>query len=298
MIDDPRPSPVSTPPRSGSGRLLFASLLLLAGALLVGWLGWSGRLHSLRDLMQRPQAVPSQPAAALPPPAAVATVPPAEAVAGFDRRLAALETQLAQIGVAAQAASGNVSRAERLLVAFAARRAIERAMPLGDIEPQLRLRFQEAHPQAVAAILAAAANPTTQDKLAGGLEAIAPDLSGASDAGWARFRREVGSIFTVRRDGRPSPRPVDRLEHARRLLASGDYDGAADEIARLPDADKARDWIAAARRFGAAEKALDLVETAALLEPAQQLAAPVPLPSPEAAPGPSEAAQQTSPGPA
>ncbi|WP_423142991.1 hypothetical protein ACOYW6_06495 [Parablastomonas sp. CN1-191] len=271
MIDDPRPVPVHTPPASGRGRLLFAAVLLLAGALLVGWLGWSGRLHTLRDLMARPSAVPTQSAAALPPPTPAATVAPADAVAGFDRRLAALETQLAQIGVAAQAASGNVSRAERLLVAFAARRAVERGVAMGDIEPQLRLRFEESHPQAVAAVLAAAASPVTQDQLESQLDAIAPDLSGASDSGWARFRREVGTIFTIRRDGRPSPRPVDRVEHARHLLASGNYDGAADEIARLPDAARARDWIAAARRFGAAEKALDLIETAALLEPGQPL---------------------------
>jgi hypothetical protein len=114
----------------------------------------------------------------------------------------------------------------------------------------------------------------TQDKLAGALETLAPDLSGASDSGWARFRREVGTIFTVRRDGRLSPRAVDRVEHARRLLASGDYEAAANEVARLPDAGKARDWIAATRRFAAAEKGLELIETAALLESGPALAAP------------------------
>ena len=63
-------------------------------------------------------------------------------------RVADLEDRLSRINVQAQAASGNAARAEGLLIAFAARRALDRGSPLGYIDPQLRLRFGDAQPKA------------------------------------------------------------------------------------------------------------------------------------------------------
>lgn len=275
MNDQLHSPPPYVAPSRGRGRLAVAVGLLafLLGALLVGWLGWSGRLHSLRELAGGPPA-PQVTASASPPalalPVAAPTAPAmTRAEGGFDQRLAALEQRLAQLDVRAEAASGNVARAEGLLIAFAARRAVERGTALGDLEDQLRLRFGEAQPRAVEAIVTATRQPVTVDALSAQLDALTPELSGATDSGWARFRREANALFTVRRDGRPSPRPADRLEHARQLLRGGQYDAAADEIARLPDAQAASGWVEATRRYAAAERALDLVETAALLDPAQ-----------------------------
>ncbi len=280
MIDELHsPPPYVARPR-GRGRLALAVGLLafLLGALLVGWLGWSGRLHSLREFAGSPPT-PQITASASPPalaaPVAAATAPAmTRAEGGFDQRLAALEQRLAQLDLRAEAASGNVARAEGLLIAFAARRAVERGTELGDLEGQLRLRFGETQPRAVEAIVAAARQPVTVDALSAQLDALTPQLSSASDSGWARFRREAGALFTVRRDGKPSPRAADRLEHARQLLRAGQYDAAADEFARLPDAGAAAGWVEAVRRYAAAERALDLVETAALLDPAQLEHAP------------------------
>lgn len=269
MRDDFASQPVA---RSRSG-MLIATVGLIAfvlGAALVGWLGWSGKLAQMQgylDPSARP--VPAASAPALPPPGSLATVSPDVAVVGFDQRLAALEQRLARIDFEADTASGNFVRTEGLLVAFATRRAVERGDQLGELEGELRARFGTAQPQAVQTIILAARQPTSLDRLDSQLDALGPQLTGANDSGWASIRRQMAQLFTVRRDGNPSPAPRDRLAHARLLLRSGQYAAAADEVARLPGADVASDWIAAARRFGAAERALDQIERTALLDPAQ-----------------------------
>lgn len=280
-----------TRPRRGMLVATVALIAFLIGALLVGWLGWSGNLVRMQGLID-PAAIPTPVTTkpALPAPGSVATVPASIAVAGFDQRLGALEQRLARIDFEADAASGNFVRTEGLLVAFATRRAVERGDPLGELEGELRLRFGAAQPQAVQTIIAAARQPTSLDRLDSQLDALGPQLTGANDSGWSAIRRQFATLFTVRRDGQPSPRPADRLEHARLLLRSGQYAAAADEVARLPGADAAADWITAARRFGAAERALDQIERTALLAPgelgggAADGNAPMAQPSPAASP--------------
>src|SRR6187431_1746543 len=49
----------------------------------------------------------------------------------LDQRIAEMEQRLARIDVQADAAAGNAARAEGLLIAFAARRAVERGDRLG-----------------------------------------------------------------------------------------------------------------------------------------------------------------------
>ena len=181
MVDDDLyPAPVAVP-RRGQGRLMVAIGLLafVLGAVLVGWLGWSGRMSGLRDMVD-PSAPPST-AASLAAPALPTPLPAAPpltiAQGGFDQRLAALEQRLNQLDLRAEASSGNVARAEGLLIAFAARRAVERGTALGDLEGQLKLRFADAQPRAVDAIVDAGKHPVTTDTLAGQLDALAPQLS-------------------------------------------------------------------------------------------------------------------------
>jgi len=50
-----------------------------------------------------------------------------------------------------------------------------------------------------------------------------------------------------------------------RRLHSGDVDQALAETMRLPGAARAADWISRARRYVAAQRALDELESAALL---------------------------------
>ena len=264
-----------TPPRikarrSGTGRLVVLGTMLsfAAGAGLVGWLGWRDGYDFGLGLMNRDPAadvrVAGAPPVARPAPAAAAF--PADAM---DQRIAALESRLTRLDLQAQAASGNAARAEGLLIAFAARRAIERGAPLGYLEQQLRLRFGDAQPNAVDTVIAAAQSPVTVDRLVARLQALAPELSDrpAEEAGWDRVKRELAGLFVIRRSDAPSPAPESRLARARLLLEAGATEEAIDEVQRLPGASEARGWIADARRYAGAQRALDLIETTALLEP-------------------------------
>lgn len=182
-------------------------------------------------------------------------------------RIAELEARLAATATAAQGAAGNATRAEGLMVAFAARRALDRGLGLGYIEGQLRDRFGATQPQAVAAIVAAGRQPVTLEDLREGILAIAPQLrtGNTTDGWWASLRREISDLIVIRRDSVPSPRPEDRLVRARRMLDAGAVEGALAEVARLPGAEAGDRWIAAAKRWITARQALDTIESAAVL---------------------------------
>jgi hypothetical protein len=192
----------------------------------------------------------------------------AEQQGGIDQRLAAAEQRLARLDIQAQAAAGNAARAEGLLIAFAARRAIEKGAELGFLADQLRLRFGDALPNAVRTIIANSRDPVTLDQLIARLEGIAPRLSeGSRDFSWDLIRNELSQLFVVRRETTPSPQPERRLDRARLFLESGRVEAAIEEVSKLPGADNAADWIADAQRFAATQQALDLIETSAVLEP-------------------------------
>jgi hypothetical protein len=74
----------------------------------------------------------------------------------------------------------------------------------------------------------------------------------------------------VRRADRPSANPDARYSRAVQRLSSGDVDQALAETMRLPGAANASDWVDKARRYIAAHRALDEIESAALLTGAQQ----------------------------
>jgi hypothetical protein len=192
----------------------------------------------------------------------------AEQQGGIDQRLAAAEQRLARLDIQAQAAAGNAARAEGLLIAFAARRAIEKGAELGFLADQLRLRFGDALPNAVRTIIANSRDPVTLDRLIARLEGIAPRLSeGNRRFSWDLICNELSQLFVVRRETTPSPQPERRLDRARLFLESGRVEAAIEEVSKLPGADNAADWIADAQRFAATQQALDLIETSAVLEP-------------------------------
>ena len=102
----------------------------------------------------------------------------------------------------------------------------------------------------------------------------APDLrrGGPQDSWWTNFRRGLGSLVEVRRADRPSTNPDARYSRALQRLSSGDVDQALAETMRLPGAANATDWVDKARRYVAAHRALDEIESAALLTgPANRL---------------------------
>ena len=193
-------------------------------------------------------------------------------------RVADLEDRLSRINVQAQAASGNAARAEGLLIAFAARRALDRGSPLGYIDPQLRLRFGDAQPKAVTTIVNASRQPVTLEELSAGLDDLGPTLmTGSSGEGfWTDFKREVSELFVIRRQGTPSPAPHQRLIRAKRYVETGNVDAAIAEVEKLAGVEKDEDalqWLEKARRYNEARRALDVIETAAILEPQQLRAA-------------------------
>jgi len=209
--------------------------------------------------------------------------------AALSARLADLEARSAVIDTKASAASGNATRAEGLLIAFAARRAIDRGIGLGYIEGQLRERFGATQPRAVTMVIQAARSPVTLEDLRLGLDSIAPDLvSGGHDAIWSGLRNALSNLIVLRKDGAPSPRPSARLDRARRLLEAGQVEAALAEIERLPGASGAQRWLAAAHRYIDVRRALDVIETAAILGQGAPVAAPaqpaVPVPSPSPMP--------------
>jgi hypothetical protein len=194
------------------------------------------------------------------------------------RRVNRLEERLALLDLQSRTAVGNADRAEGLLVAFAARRALDRGVALGYIETLLRQRFAATEPQSVAMVLTVARQPVTVQSLQTEFQRVAPHLSGGGQGQgwWQAFRTEMAGLVTIRRENTPSTQPAERLRRAGQSLQSGDVEVALLEVLRLPGHERADKWIAAARRYVAARRALDRLESAALLEPRAPLQLPKP----------------------
>ncbi|MEW4447436.1 hypothetical protein [Qipengyuania sp. JC766] len=271
---------------SGGSMQVYLGIALsafLLGGLVIGYFAWQDGTFLSREAETVPDRVgPENPGAALvptlPSPTRTAADPeeePAEAVerveeqqGGIEQRLAAAEQRLSRLDLQTQAASGNAARAEGLLIAFAARRALERGARLGFLAEQLQLRFGDANPQAVETIIANSRRPVTIDQLIARLDGLAPELRNASnEPTFERLQREFGELFVIRRQSAPSPQPERRLERARLFLETRRVGPAISEVEQLPGAQVAENWIADARRYAATMRALDLLETTAVLEP-------------------------------
>lgn len=279
----------ATSPSRGRMLAIIVAIALISGIVAGGWLVTRfgpGEAGGVKGAVQT-GAASKEAAAALedrigPDGTVAAPIPPAEGTAAMARapltpdasralavRVADLEDRLSRINVAAQAASGNAARAEGLLVAFAARRIIDKGVPLGYIEGQLRLRFGDQQPRAVDTIIETGNQPVTLENLRIGLEDISGELVSGSDIGgfWSNFRRELGELFVVREEGTPSPVPTQRLARAKRSLDAGNVDAAIAEVQAMPGREAAAEWLVEARRYARVREALDLIETAAILEP-------------------------------
>jgi hypothetical protein len=259
--------------------LLLPLLAFLIGLAVMGWLlsRWDAGAAYLgiapAPVIQQPAAVFRPPTAqpAQQAPATMPTGPTQRLVIDPEttRRVNRLEQRLAEIAQQSTAAAGNADRAEGLLVAFAARRALDRGVGLGYLEGLLSQRFGEAQRPAVATIITASRQPVTLEELQTGLKDAGPVLigGGADQDWWAALKREAAGLVIIRRSGAPSTLPSQRLERASRRLDAGQVDVALAEVLRMPGQELASDWIVKARRYVSARRALDAIETAALLEP-------------------------------
>lgn len=271
----------STRPARPSSRPIAIGLLgaFVLGGALAGYGVYRFGGYDSDAAPDRTASVTARPLATLPPgpdpvpsatgsEAAQAVERVAEQQGGLDQRIAAAEQRIARLDLQAEAASGNAARAEGLLIAFSARRALERGNDLGFLADQLRLRFGDAMPNAVQTVIAFGRQPVTIDQLVARLDGLAPALAQSNRRfSWDQVTRELSQLFVVRRESTPSPQPRLRLERARLFLQSGRVGAAVAEVRNLPGAANGGDWIRDAQRYAAAQNALDMIETAAVLEP-------------------------------
>lgn len=212
-------------------------------------------------------------------------------------QLAALEARAAGMELDIAASADRAARAEAILVAFAARRAIERGRPLGYLEEQLHQRFGSTQPQAVDAIVQAGQDPVTLEGLREALDANAPLLLNPGTQHWFDgLLDELRHLVVLRDANLPSAIPSERLMRARRLIDAGRVDAALEEVARLPGGAQAVNWTNAARRYVGATRALDALEVAAIVGTISD-AAQAALSASSDTPGVASAPRQESAGP-
>jgi hypothetical protein len=252
--------------RTGSGwgtRLLIAMALILAGAVAAAW-ALARYDQAARVLGVAPVESPaSTPQRAILEPAPTAVRPePADA-----ERIAELEARLSRVERSTQRVEGSAGRADALLVAFTARRAIDRGVALGFLEPLLVDRFGGTHPGAVARIITGSHSPVQLNELTNEYRTLGPELrsSAPEDGWWTQFKRELNSLIKIRQADRPSTQPDARYQRALAQLEDGEVDAALAETMRLPGAPRAQLWVRKARQYVAVHRALDEVESAALL---------------------------------
>ncbi len=172
------------------------------------------------------------------------------------------------------------ARTEAMLVAMATRRALAAGAPLGTLGPRLNAAFAQSQPDALAKVTAAANDKLTTTDLLREFDTIAPALARGPETSWASVQREVGTLFVIRRAG-SAPEPVKaQIDRARDYLASGNVEGAVRFIEPLPGVANARGWLMKARRYIDTQKALVLLEQAALAVPPTMPSAPPPAPLP------------------
>ena len=254
-------------PRHGPSwgtRLLVAVTLILIGAAGAAWaLARYDKAAQVLGVVPDPQR------------SRIVSLKPVEADEGAaqtdapaaNAQIATLEARLARVENATQRVEGSAGRADALLVAFAARRAIDRGVALGYLETLLVERFGGGHARAVATIVTGSHAPVSLAELVSDYEKLGPELrKGGPDEGiWTAVKREFSSLIEIRQASRPSVKPEARYNRALDLVRRGEVDAALAETMRMPGAVRANAWAAKARRYVAVQRALDEVESAALL---------------------------------
>lgn len=247
-------------------RLLIALALVLAGAAATVWslahFRPAATFLGITSPASESRLAEQKPVVQLPAQQAPTTIAPAD-----DQRISALEQRLNQVENATQRAEGSAGRADALVVAFAARRAVDRGVALGYLENLLVDRFGQQHQAAVATVITGSHQPVRLEDLTSEYETLGPVLraGGPQDNWWLGFKRELGSLVEVHRAERPATNPEARYNRALQRLSSGDVDLALAETMRLPGAANASQWTQKAHRYIAVHRALDEIESAALL---------------------------------
>ena len=246
-------------------RLLVGLVLILIGAAAAVW-----GLGHYRPAARVLGIAPAPPPPIVPlkaPPSTTPAPPPAPGPGAEDARIASLENRLSRVENATQHAEGSAGRADGLVIAFAARRAIDRGVALGYLENLLTERFGQQYQAAVATIITSSRQPVRLNDLIDQYQTLGPQLrsGGPQDSWWDNFKRQAGSLIEIHRADRPPVNVEARYNRALQQLSAGNVDLALAETMRLPGAANASDWEDKARRYIAAHRALDEVESAALM---------------------------------
>lgn len=269
-------APVPTAPARGNPLITILGAVLIA---FIAGLAVMAVVFRAGDWWGQPAAAPAtvvQPPISAAPVTApgmdVATLAAREQM--LAARLESLDARLKATDADARVAASYAGRAEAMMLVFGARRALERGEELGIIANELRRRLGTAAPEAVATVLSASTEPVTLEDLRVAFDQIAPRLSTSQpDDGWlSAIQRELTTLVIIRKQDAPSPHPRERLARARRLLGQGHVEAALAEVSRLPGAQGAESWMAAAGRYIATRRALDTLEDAAIEGKAQPVA--------------------------
>ena len=254
----------AAPARSGMRfkHILLLSVIAFGGGIGASWwlannYGWLGADAPLASAAPAPAK--TEPAVAAAPQVAIPLAP-----TSLDSAMMA----------------GNAARAEGLLVAMAARRAIDNGTPLGYLTDQLRLRFGSSQPRAVITILQASQNPVTVQALQAELTGIENLLVTGTreETLWATIQREFSELFVLRKSDSPSPAPTQRMLRTHAFVESGNISGAIAEISAMPGAaaPAVQTWLGRAKAYDQTRKALDTLERSALAAPPIMAAPPAP----------------------
>ena len=250
--------------RAGLGwgtRFLLGLSLVLVGAIGAAW-ALARYEGAARFLGVAPKTVVRSA-----PPRLAADPPEVEEAAADPEEIAQIENRLDRVETTARRVEGSAGRADALLVAFAARRAVDRGVALGYLEPLLLDRFGQTHARAVATIITGSHEPVRLNELVEQYRQLGPDLrsSAPEEGAWTQFKRELGSLIQIRRADRPSTQPDARFQRALADLEDGEVGAALAETMRLPGAANAQPWIRKARQYVLVHRALDEIESGALL---------------------------------
>ncbi len=266
-------APVPTAPARGNPLMTILGAVLIA---FIAGLAVMAVVFRAGDWWGQPAAAPAT--VVQPPISAAPVTAPGMDVAtlaareqALAARLESLDARLKATDADARVAASYAGRAEAMMLVFGARRALERGEELGIIANELRRRLGTAAPEAVATVLSASTEPVTLEDLRVAFDQIAPRLSTSQpDDGWlSAIQRELTTLVIIRKQDAPSPHPRERLARARRLLGQGHVEAALAEVSRLPGAQGAESWMAAAGRYIATRRALDTLEDAAIEGKAQ-----------------------------
>jgi hypothetical protein len=256
---------IATPAKPSWKRRAILPLLFFVGG--VGATGWAMTQTEFGRSLFGGDAPLGVSTAAAPSPVTLAPAPNASPSLNDDAaRIAALEARLARVESAGPGTSSAPSaRSEGLLLAFAARRALELGLPLGSLEQELEAAFGRTQPHMVAAVVAAARAPVTLAQLQADLPPLAERLSSGGDQGlWTRFTNSMTGLISVRPSGSAPQDPALLAAQAKSAMASGDIAAALQAVSRLPDRALAADWMASARRYAEGQRALSALEKTAL----------------------------------